>query len=218
MRVFMTSLLALGFAMAYAGEIVLDDLEFARHDENNDGYLDAGEWEQLGHEVAFEDADLDGDGRVSLGEARAVRIRADDEWDLRVQDDAALGAGEQQADTGLSELAFDDLDRDGDGEISREEARQAPVLVEQFEQWDTNNDGALQAAEFDRALADFEPYQAGEDGEMTEQVIDEEIRIRDFEFWDRDGDGLIDRVEFEQGLESLNENDDPENDPGSNPR
>jgi len=48
--------------------------------------------------------------------------------------------------------AFRLLDANGDGVISREEARMSKGVTKHFDQADTNHDGALSAAEFESAV------------------------------------------------------------------
>jgi hypothetical protein len=49
----------------------------------------------------------------------------------------------------ISSSNFDRLDRNGDGYISRDEAKDAPELQTRFSELDTNNDGKLSREEYD---------------------------------------------------------------------
>ncbi len=49
-----------------------------------------------------------------------------------------------------SQPRFSDLDRDGDGVITREEAERHSVLAERFEEADLNRDGSIDRAEYAR--------------------------------------------------------------------
>ena len=48
---------------------------------------------------------------------------------------------------------FSQLDTNGDGKISREEAKKGHLSLQVFEQADTNKDGYLDAAEFSKIAA-----------------------------------------------------------------
>lgn len=68
------------------------------------------------------------------------------------QEGAAMGG----AATG-GEMSFSELDQDGDGQISREEAEAHPDLAENFDQYDESGTGALDESEF----AAFQESQTG---------------------------------------------------------
>ena len=50
----------------------------------------------------------------------------------------------------LLEEVAGDLDADGDQRLSREEARQVPVVAQNFERLDTDKDGSVSLAEFEK--------------------------------------------------------------------
>ena len=71
---------------------------------------------------------------------------------------AQAGGGADGPDTGSSQRPargasgasnFDPLDRNRDGYISRDEAKDAPELRTRFSELDTNNDGKLSREEYD---------------------------------------------------------------------
>ena len=58
------------------------------------------------------------------------------------------------------------LDTDGDGQVTREEAQAAPELYENFDQADADGDGSLGAQEIEQAMAGGQG--GGETGETGE--------------------------------------------------
>ena len=64
---------------------------------------------------------------------------------------AVAGASQRSArsSSGRSAERFDHLDRNRDGFISRDEAKDAPELQTRFSELDTNNDGKLSREEYD---------------------------------------------------------------------
>jgi hypothetical protein len=57
-------------------------------------------------------------------------------------------------------IQFDDLDVDGDGVITRQEAEAVPPLAEHFDAFDTAGDGQLNRDEFQRAMEELNDYPA----------------------------------------------------------
>ena len=57
--------------------------------------------------------------------------------------------GTARSSSGRSAERFDHLDRNRDGFISRDEAKDAPELQTRFSELDTNNDGKLSREEYD---------------------------------------------------------------------
>jgi Ca2+-binding EF-hand superfamily protein len=49
---------------------------------------------------------------------------------------------------GSDKISFQELDTNGDGVISRDEAKKAPAVKAKFDQVDANRDGQLDMAEF----------------------------------------------------------------------
>ena len=67
-----------------------------------------------------------------------------------MESDKNAGASQRSArsSTGSTAERFDRLDRNGDGFISRDEAKDAPELQTRFSELDTNNDGKLSREEY----------------------------------------------------------------------
>ena len=49
--------------------------------------------------------------------------------------------------------SFQELDQDGRGIVTRDEAREYPMVAERFDEIDQNNDGLIDRAEYARWLA-----------------------------------------------------------------
>jgi len=93
---------------------------------------------------------------------------------------AQAGGGAERPDTGSSQRAapsaagagqrsgnFDRLDRNRDGYISRDEAKDAPELQTRFSELDTNNDGKLSREEYDALDSGASGSDAGTSGANT---------------------------------------------------
>lgn len=63
------------------------------------------------------------------------------------------------ADADAFEYGFNDIDRDKDGFISQEEAREHESLVEEWESADANRDGKVSEAEFSAFEDETEPME-----------------------------------------------------------
>ena len=87
--------------------------------------------------------------------------------------------------------AWTRADANGDGGLSREEARRLPRLARHFDVIDGNGDGIISGAEV-RAWRDSA---RGAKRVVASKGVDEILRIAD-----RDGDGALSRAEFDQGL------------------
>ncbi len=100
---------------------------------------------------------------------------------------------------------FETFDLDGDGRITREEARR--FRNERFDRFDADGDGTLTLAEFERLWLDamrrrmvrrFQMQDLDGDGRITREEF---ARPGEAMFWrlDRDGDGVITRDEVRRG-------------------
>src|SRR5262245_32075319 len=85
---------------------------------------------------------------------------------------------------------FTDMDRDGDGLISREEAAGNPRLAERFDAIDVNKDGKLSKDEMKSSFRTMH--------DDMRQHFDES-----FTKADTDGDGRLSQAEAEQGMPRL---------------
>jgi Ca2+-binding EF-hand superfamily protein len=97
-------------------------------DANQDGVVTREEYHQARMEM-FEKLDRNDDGFVDQEDAPKFRRRS------------GGGGGERM------DALKQELDKDGDGRISREEFAQGPMLV--FEKADSNQDGKLDSAEIE---------------------------------------------------------------------
>ena len=64
----------------------------------------------------------------------------------------------------MEDMTFEDLDRTGDGVITREEAAEYPELQERFDEFDLTGDGQLTEQEFDIAKRELQQDQEGQPG------------------------------------------------------
>lgn len=185
-----------------------EQIDFTKYDRNNDALLDPQEWQDIGHlAVDFEEVDRNNDGWANRAEIHSLLLDMRENGQLRIRaadgDDEQIAATGQQADTRASNIAFEDFDLDNDDRVSRREAKlqDVPSIANRFVLWDTDNDRLLDRNEFDRAVADLEPYEVSAGQPITdEDVRDDEFVITDFEMWDGDGDGLLDRMSFERDI------------------
>jgi Ca2+-binding EF-hand superfamily protein len=97
---------------------------------------------------------------------------------------AVAQAGDPQAAAGTGRPA---MDANGDGMISREEAKAYPRLAAGFDTWDTNVDGQLDATEM----------------QAHREAMHGEMRAKAHEHWteaDKDGSGGLSRAEAEASM------------------
>ena len=154
----------------------------------------------------FEQLDTDGDGKLSEVEAMDIPPVIEQGFDtLDTDADGFLsreelppppghgrgrgGRGENGERGGHRPPTFAELDADGDGKLSQEEAAHIPPVREEgFETFDTNNDGSLSESELPAP-----PEEQGEDFEGGPHGM----RPPRFEDSDANGDGKLSPAEAE---------------------
>jgi Ca2+-binding EF-hand superfamily protein len=144
---------------------------FEQHDKNRDGKVAADEF--TGDREVFGLLDKNGDGTVTPEE---VGLPADFRPQPKPPEPPGAdrpGGGRGGAGGGNGLRRLKEMDKDGDGKVSREEWTGAP---ERFDRLDRNKDGALDAS--DVAAATRDAYR-----ERWKQM-------------DKDGDGRVSRDEF----------------------
>nr|XP_022303659.1 calmodulin, striated muscle-like isoform X3 [Crassostrea virginica]XP_022303728.1 calmodulin, striated muscle-like isoform X3 [Crassostrea virginica] len=130
------------------------------------------------YEDFFDKTDAMGqkDGSVSIMELKKMVVE---------------GLGQKKTDREIAEM-FRDIDKNGDGQITKEEflsemmkTERKTAVKEAFQKIDKSGDGKLQKAEVAAAMRDI--------GHFTEEEIDKMIKKAD-----KNNDGVIDLEEFEK--------------------
>ncbi len=91
--------------------------------------------------------------------------------------------------------AWRKADANGDGGLSREEARRLPRLARQFDVIDRDSDGIISGAEVRAWRGAARGEKQATARAAAPKGVDEILRIAD-----RNGDGALSRAEFDQGL------------------
>lgn len=144
-----TLALAAGPAFAADRNAQADPPGFNELDKDNDGFVTRAEAQRNPNLVKrFEKADDDKDGRLTRGEYLAV-MAAKDFRSLReeVADFVEPGSDEKQA------RGFNELDRNGDGKLSRAEAQASRELASRFAETDDDKDGSVTRVEYLKTMA-----------------------------------------------------------------
>ncbi|XP_022303726.2 neo-calmodulin-like isoform X1 [Crassostrea virginica] len=125
----------------------------------------------------FDKTDENRDGTLSIAELKKALIENYNCTDL--------------SDSEIEEM-FRDIDKNGDGQITKEEflsemmkTERKTAVKEAFQKIDKSGDGKLQKAEVEAAMRDI--------GHFTEEEIDKMIKKAD-----KNNDGVIDLEEFEK--------------------
>jgi uncharacterized membrane protein len=123
----------------------------------------------------------------------------------------ALGTGAAFAAGGKERMSFEDLDQNGDGQLTQSELEARGA--ERFASVDTNNDGKLSEDELtaqgrskaqERAQRMIERLDSDGDGALSQAELDERPnRGRIFARIDANDDGTISKEEFEDGRKNM---------------
>lgn len=183
-------------------------VRFEELDRNQDGVLRSNEWRTAG--VAFTVADRNDDGVVTLreyldmprpGDDRAVRFE-----DLDRDSDGYLQRNEWRG----SRESFDLADRNRDGVVALREYR--GVVVEsdgravRFEDLDRDNDGSLERNEWRASRQSFDLADGNDDGRVTLREYLSTVSdspTEEFRFMDRNRDGFLTRGEWSGSRDSF---------------
>lgn len=85
-------------------------------------------------------------GALIVGTAAAAANAGGTDNNMLGHEKTGSGTGYGNA----TKMDFSKLDRNGDGQISQQEAAANPTLAQQFKRLDNNGDGALEKSEFSR--------------------------------------------------------------------
>lgn len=77
-------------------------------------------------------------------------------------------------DEGATDMSFDEIDANGDGIVTREEAEAAPGLGDNFDSLDANADGVLDESEVGVGGPEGEEPEATGEGSESDPAMDEE--------------------------------------------
>lgn len=130
---------------------------FDRIDTNSSGGIDDDEYTAATLRIAdlsFEDVDVNEDGVISEREAAAMPVSLKEVFDdVDVDGDQNVSPTEYRAATTnlMAGASFSSLDTDGDGVIGATEAEEMPPLAESFERFDSDADGLISDEEFQAA-------------------------------------------------------------------
>lgn len=102
---------------------------------------------------------------------------------------------------GKGASVFEQLDSDGDGQISQSEFDQSHA--KRFARWDRDGDGSVTIEEAHRRVARrFERIDGNSDGTIEESEFQAHGQER-FSRMDSDGDGQVSRGEFDEALTKM---------------
>ena len=156
--------------------------------------------------TAYSDFDRDGDGVISEQEAEALPTLANNFQQIDTNSSGGIDDNEYAAATmHVADLSFDEVDVNGDGVISEREAAAMPVsLKEAFNDVDTDGDQNVSPTEYRAATTnllenvEFSSLDADGDGVIGSTEADNmPILGEAFDRVDSDGDRLISEEEYQ---------------------
>jgi Ca2+-binding EF-hand superfamily protein len=154
--------------------------------------------------------DTNGDGVLSEQEAGADAALGGQFARIDTNQDSNINPNElKAAQAGVAEIDFDEVDFNGDGVISEEEADFVrPSLSERFDDVDADEDGNVSETEYEAsrinllAETEFAAFDTDTDGVIDSTEAAENQTLGDtFSQLDINGDGMIDGQEFERAQE-----------------
>lgn len=145
----------------------VSDQRFRELDRNNDGFVSSWEWP--GKASDFDTLDRNYDGRLSREESMAWAAGDWREDRFRVFDQNNDGYIRRTEWTG-TETDFNALDKNRDGRLSRAEASvwtSSDWREARFREWDHNNDGMINKAEWHHSEREFTRLDRDRDGMLS---------------------------------------------------
>jgi Ca2+-binding EF-hand superfamily protein len=198
----------LGIAVAFAGEqaetkklppnpppfLKLDAKQFVqRFDKDGDGFLSKSELPPRAAPF-FERADLNGDGKLDVQEVEKLLVVLRKRFGQAGNAPAGKPEGGKPAVDRLVTNFLERMDTNGDGKISKDEAR--GPLLKNFERFDTNKDGFLDKDELRRA-AELVSAKQGKAAGKAEPPAGAGPPAMNFNALDRNADGRLGRDELQ---------------------
>lgn len=156
-------------------------LRFQDLDVDRDGRISRQEWN--GSERTFEAYDRNGDGELTVAEVRQARRNsrgdAGDRLGLDDRDEASRFDGlDANGDNRISRGewrdgrdAFERLDENRDGVLTRAELTVDAPAADRFEQLDVDRNGAITRGEWAESAASFTRLDTNRDGRLTRQEL-----------------------------------------------
>lgn len=200
-----------------SGAALAQEVDFAAHDTDGDGYLSDAEWSAVAHVSSdFATLDADGDGRLSETEVNAGT--GESTQGVSAETGATTEADPTASDPTASDPTATDISAGSEQSAGEQATMQGTAGEETAEGGMTTAEDSGQGASFDRSSyegddgtrlrADFEARDANGDGMLDEAEATEDwIDINLFEKSDVNDDGLIDFGEAEDGFMEIGDED-----------
>lgn len=163
-----------------------EKIDFDKHDKDSNGHLSQSEWRDVqGVNVSFNEADADGDGQVTKMEAKSAAKQ--EKSSMGYQQTAGSQSSQSSDSPMLGQKSFDELDEDGDGKLSRDEASTDSELASHFAVLDRNGDDQLDQDEMRQVHAVSGQHDVSSGQQSTLQSRDSESQQSEMISFERAG-------------------------------